>query len=193
MQEAVAAYQPTHIGFVCTLSTASSTFILGFVWNFIRGLDDDEYCDAIWGIITGYNAVDAMNLVAGSSGFEIKTVHGGTKAYFYKVARNYTWAEAFFLANQALKFDILNNTPGTDSMGSIVLTEYSPKELHYLFNSENDELVVFSEIYYDKGWNVFIDGKETPYFRDDYVLRAMIVPAGDHEIIWKFEPKVYYV
>jgi hypothetical protein len=277
VQEDVAAYQPTHIGFVCTLSTASSTFILGFVWNFIRGLDDDEYCDAIWGIITGYNAEDAMNLVTGSSGFEIKTVlggttscdltyytqgigtsestygsysvkypdsagataytdgptdrtnwlvtmineginifnydpvdifytsghgnynvwqlhypgsdlegffrsssgqvygdphsgpdtnissthpkiyfglgnckigkisgggsmapswihsggayqytgyvinegsgshqHGGTKAYFYKVARNYTWAEAFFLANQALKFDILNNTPGTD-------------------------------------------------------------------------------
>jgi hypothetical protein len=277
VQEAVADYQPTHIGFVCTLSTASSTFILGFVWNFIRGLDDDEYCDAIWGIITGYNAEDAMNLVTGSSGFEIKTVlggttgcdliyytqgigtsectygsyyvkypdsagttaytdgptdrtnwlvtmineginifnydqadifytsghgnynvwqlhypgsdlegffrsssgqvygdphsgpdtninsthpkiyfglgnckigkisggssmapswihtggayqytgyvinegsgshqHGGTKAYFYKVARNYTWAEAFFLANQALKFDILNNTPGTD-------------------------------------------------------------------------------
>ncbi|MCK4637785.1 MAG: T9SS type A sorting domain-containing protein [Bacteroidales bacterium] len=277
VQEAVAAYQPTHIGFVSTLSTASSTFILGFVWNFIRGLDDDEYCDAIWGIITGYNAEDAMNIVTGSSGFEIKTVlggttscdltyytqgigtsestygsyfvkypdfagttaytdgptdrtnwlvtmineginifnydpvdifytsghgnynvwqlhypdsdlegffrsssgqvygdphsgldtninsthpkiyfglgnckigkisggssmapswihsggayqytgyvinegsgshqHGGTKAYFYKVARNYTWAEAFFLANQALKFDIFNNTPGTD-------------------------------------------------------------------------------
>lgn len=86
-----------------------------------------------------------------------------------------------------------NYTPGTDSMGSIVLTKYSPKELHYLFNSANDELVVFSEIYYDKGWNVFIDGEEAPYFRADYVLRAMLVPAGNHEIIWKFEPKVYYV
>lgn len=277
VQEAVAVYQPTHIGFVSTLSNASSTFIYSYVWNFMRELDDDEYCDAIWGIITGYNAEDAMNLITGSSGFEIKTVlggttscdltyytqgigtsestygsyyvkypdstgttvytdgptdrtnwlvtmineginifnydpvdifytsghgnynvwqlhypdsdlegffrassgqvygdphsgpdtninsihpkiyfglgnckigkisggssmapswihtggayqytgyvinegsgshqHGGTKAYFYKVARNYTWAEAFFLANQALKFDILNNTPGTN-------------------------------------------------------------------------------
>jgi len=76
--------------------------------------------------------------------------------------------------------------------GAIRLTSYKPNELVYKFNSAKDELVVFSEIYYDKGWKVFIDGKEMPYFRADYVLRAMIVPAGQHEITWKFEPKAYY-
>jgi len=53
-------------------------------------------------------------------------------------------------------------------------------------------MVIFSEIYYDKGWNVYIDNEKLPYFRADYVLRGMIVPAGEHEIIWKFEPKAYY-
>lgn len=76
--------------------------------------------------------------------------------------------------------------------GSVLLTSYQPNELSYKFDSEEDELVVFSEIYYDKGWNVYIDGEKIPYFRANYVLRAMVVPAGNHEIVWKFEPKVYY-
>jgi hypothetical protein len=85
------------------------------------------------------------------------------------------------------KFQIYKGEKGT-----IGLTSYKPNELIYKFNSTKNELVVFSEIYYDKGWKVFIDGKEMPYFRADYVLRAMLVPAGKHEITWKFEPKVYY-
>jgi uncharacterized membrane protein YfhO len=72
------------------------------------------------------------------------------------------------------------------------LTSYAPNNLVYDFNSSNDELVVFSEIYYDKGWNVYIDGEKLPYFRANYVLRAMVVPAGNHEIVWKFEPAVYH-
>ena len=51
---------------------------------------------------------------------------------------------------------------------------------------------MFSEIYYDKGWNVYLDGKLTPYFRANYVLRAMVIPAGTKKIEWKFEPAVYY-
>jgi len=83
-------------------------------------------------------------------------------------------------------------TINSDLGASIKLTSYKPNELKYSFNSSQEEMVVFSEIYYDKGWNVYVDGEQKPYFRADYVLRAMLVPAGNHEIVWKFEPVVYH-
>ncbi|MBE0639652.1 MAG: YfhO family protein [Bacteroidales bacterium] len=80
---------------------------------------------------------------------------------------------------------------GADSLAAVKLTSYKPNELIYSFESGRNELVVFSEIHYDKGWNAYIDGNEMPYLRANYVLRAMMVPAGNHEIVWKFEPNVY--
>ncbi|MDY0101441.1 MAG: YfhO family protein [Lentimicrobium sp.] len=78
-----------------------------------------------------------------------------------------------------------------DSTASIELSEYQPNKLRYAFNSAVDQLTVFSEIYYDKGWNAYVDGKKVPHFRADYVLRAMVIPAGKHEIEFRFEPKVF--
>ncbi len=80
-----------------------------------------------------------------------------------------------------------------DSLATIVLTDYKPNALTYKSSASKEQLAVFSEIYYDKGWNAYIDGKLSPYFRADYVLRAMIVPAGNHVIEFKFEPRVYKV
>jgi hypothetical protein len=78
-----------------------------------------------------------------------------------------------------------------DSLATIELTDYKPNHLTYKSVTRKDQLAVFSEIYYDKGWNAYIDGKPAPHFRANYVLRAMIVPAGTHTIEYKFEPKVY--
>ncbi|MCD4772867.1 MAG: YfhO family protein [Bacteroidales bacterium] len=82
---------------------------------------------------------------------------------------------------------------GIDSTASIKLKHYKPNELRYKFNSGKDQLVVFSEIYYKMGWNAYVDGNLTPHFRANYVLRGMIIPAGEHNIIFKFEPKVYSI
>ena len=70
----------------------------------------------------------------------------------------------------------------------IKLTDYTPKSLTYRVSSSKPGTVVFSEIYYPYGWKATIDGKSADYFRADYILRAMNVPAGSHTINFTFEP-----
>lgn len=79
-----------------------------------------------------------------------------------------------------------------DLAGKIELTEYQPNYLKYDFNATSDQFTVFSDIYYDKGWNAYIDGEPVSHFRVNYILRALVVPAGKHTIEFKFEPKSYY-
>ena len=78
-----------------------------------------------------------------------------------------------------------------DSSASIKRTSYKPNHLIYQSSSKVSAIAVFSEIYYDKGWNAYIDGKPAKYFRANYVLRAMNVPAGKHTVEFKFEPRMY--
>jgi hypothetical protein len=75
---------------------------------------------------------------------------------------------------------------------TIELTSYKPNELLYKYSSAGERLAVFSEIYYPAGWKAYIDGKENEHFRANYVLRAMVVPAGSHEIRFEFRPASYY-
>jgi len=76
---------------------------------------------------------------------------------------------------------------------SIDLDIYKPNYLKYTSQTQFPALAVFSEIYYKDGWNVYVDGEKSDYFRANYVLRAMQVPAGNHTIEFKFEPKVYKI
>lgn len=75
--------------------------------------------------------------------------------------------------------------------GSIVLKSYQPNHLVYESDTRSDEFAVFSEIYYPKGWNAYVDGQLKPHAGVDYVLRGMPIPAGKHEIEFKFEPQTY--
>lgn len=75
--------------------------------------------------------------------------------------------------------------------GQITHTSYAPNELKYQADMNSEGLVVFSEIYYPEGWIATIDGTETEILRTDYLLRGLIVPAGTHEIVFKFLPKSY--
>lgn len=78
-----------------------------------------------------------------------------------------------------------------DTTSKIELTEYKPNRLKYKSTAKSEQLGIFSEIYYDKGWEAYIDGKPTPHFRADWTLRAMRIPSGDHEIEFKFIPHGY--
>jgi uncharacterized membrane protein YfhO len=78
-----------------------------------------------------------------------------------------------------------------DSSAAIVLTKYGTNVLNYTSTSKQELPAIFSEIYYPEGWNCYIDGKESPSFRANYILRGAIIPAGKHTIQWKFEPKTF--
>jgi hypothetical protein len=78
-----------------------------------------------------------------------------------------------------------------DSTASIQLTSYKPNDLIYKSRSNTPQVAIFSEIYYPKGWNVYVDGKKSSYFSADYLLRGMKVPAGEHTIEYRFEPSSY--
>jgi len=80
-----------------------------------------------------------------------------------------------------------------DSTAYIKLSEYKPNHLTYDFVSKVPQLTVFSEIYYPKGWQAYIDGKPVDHFRVNYVLRAMVIPAGKHKIEFDFHPKGYFI
>jgi hypothetical protein len=76
-----------------------------------------------------------------------------------------------------------------DSTATISLSKYGVNELAYTSNSTIPMNAVFSEIYYSDGWNCYIDGKKTDkIFRANYILRGALIPAGNHKIVWKFEP-----
>ncbi len=80
-----------------------------------------------------------------------------------------------------------------DSSSIIALIKYEPNHLTYNFSSKTDQVAVFSEIYYDSGWNAYVNGQKVPYVRANYLLRAMPLKAGAYEIDFKFEPKSYSV
>lgn len=83
-----------------------------------------------------------------------------------------------------------NKPVQADSTAFINLTKYEPNELEFKSQSKTPQLAVFSEIYYPHGWKVSVDGKEVPYIKADYLLRAVHVPAGSHQIRMVFEPEV---
>ena len=84
--------------------------------------------------------------------------------------------------------------------GQIKETVYEPGHIKYTYSTSGEQFVVFSEVYYNpningdwhKGdWQSFIDGKPVDHIRCNYTLRGMVVPAGNHEIEFKFEPRSY--
>lgn len=86
--------------------------------------------------------------------------------------------------------DQISNDFNYDPEAEVELVKYHPNELIYQVSADNKQFIIFSENYYKPGWQAYIDGKPVEHVQVNYVLRGMNVPAGNHEVIFKFEPEV---
>ena len=89
--------------------------------------------------------------------------------------------------------NLVGDFDATPAEGAIQLIDYKPNELKYAFDSSKDEMVVFSEIWTKQGWTMWIDGVESPLLRANYILRAAVIPAGQHEIVMRYEPSIWRI
>lgn len=96
--------------------------------------------------------------------------------------------DAEAVADKSMEAILGNATPG-DSTDVIIPTSYAPNRLSYKSTTTTPRVAVFSEVYFPWGWNATIDGNPAEIARVNYVLRAMVIPAGTHEITMTFDPK----
>jgi hypothetical protein len=87
--------------------------------------------------------------------------------------------------------DFIVSNSAIDNAASIKLTSYHPEKLEYSYSAETENNVAFSEVFYDKGWNAYIDNQPVDHFRLNYILRGLKVPAGKHSIRFEYDPKTF--
>ena len=97
------------------------------------------------------------------------------------------------IIDERFKAELGDITLNNDSTSSIKLTKYAPMQLDFESNANGNQFAVFSDIYYNKGWNVYVDGVKADYVRVNYLLRGMKIASGKHSIVFKFEPEGYIV
>jgi hypothetical protein len=175
------------------------------IQKMVKGLNEKQTIDSIFKQLPVINMLNTRYIIYDLNQQPIRNPFSMGNAWFvedYKIVENadeeITAMNNFdpsetAIIDQRFKSFMEGKQFSKDSDGSIVLTEYQPNYLKYSSQADTEQLAVFSEIYYDKGWESFIDGKKAPHFRIDYVLRAMVLPPGQHEIEFKFEPQSYYL
>jgi hypothetical protein len=141
-------------------------------------------------IITDPNGQPLVNPYANGNAWLVKKVQLAGNADEEMKLLGEIDTKTVLVADKKYAAEINTNT-GKDTSATISLISYKPNHLIYEFKSNSDQVAVFSEIYYDKGWNAYINGETVPYFRANYLLRAMNLKAGAYKIEFKFEPKSY--
>ncbi|GGW88232.1 YfhO family protein [Salegentibacter mishustinae] len=93
------------------------------------------------------------------------------------------------VVNSEFKSEVSEDFKATGN-AEIQLQSYQPNELVYKTNASSPQFVVFSEMYYQPGWQAYLDGEKVEHVRANYLLRAMNIPAGEHTVTFRFEPEV---
>ena len=94
------------------------------------------------------------------------------------------------VVNESFKASI-KQLPVADSLASIKISERQNDKITYAFNASAPQFAVLSEIYYNRGWNAYVDGQKADYVKTNYALRGIAIPAGKHTVDFRFEPTAY--
>lgn len=116
------------------------------------------------------------------------------------IGDDFSWAQEAFPAGASGsgQAGTVASHDGLAESDSIVMTHYAPNELRYSYSTGSDRAVIFSEIYYPEGWTLTCipagegtSSEELPLFRADWILRGAIIPAGEGELVMRFDPQSY--
>lgn len=174
------------------------------IQNLVYGLNHPNSDSLLPGLMARQQVLHMLNMkyvILNPKGEPLRNPYAFGHAWFVKDVMTVPNADKDILAlnlvdlrkTAVVDTRFANETKGAgfDSAASIKLTSYKANHLVYESNSSADQIAVFSEIYFKNGWNAYVDGKLTPHFRANYILRAMKVPSGKHKIEFKFEPEMY--
>ena len=173
--------------------------------SLITAFQKPESIDSVMALLPVINMLNTKYYIYDLNQPPLTNAHALGNAWFVKSAKVVDSADqevtaiknfdpkSTAIVNKSFDKDLSGFTSGSGE-GEIKLTEYQPNDLKYEATvNSGSQLAVFSEIYYPKGWKSFIDGNETPHIQVDYVLRGLVIPAGKHQVEFKFEPNSYYL
>ncbi|MCZ8283858.1 MAG: YfhO family protein, partial [Bacteroidia bacterium] len=170
----------------------------------LRAVDSDSAMASLTAKLPVLNMLNTRYLIYPGKDrlIPIKNPEANGNAWFVKQVKTVANADSEIVSlehtntkTQALiqpkNLEGINPAESYTAEGSIRMASYQPNHLVYESDTKEKAFAVFSEIYYPKGWNAYVDGNQAPYTCVDYLLRGMEVPAGKHTIEFKFEPAVY--
>jgi hypothetical protein len=171
----------------------------------LKNIKTQEELDAVFAGLNSLNMLNTRYIIYNTEAAPLTNPHALGNAWFvenYKIAANaneeIATIKSFKVESTAVidrQFEkyLSGKSFRKEAQSSIKLKTYAPNKLVYQSNSTSEQLAVFSEIYYPKGWVAKIDGVETPHFRANYILRSMLIPSGSHEIVFEFKPQSYKI
>lgn len=178
-----------------------------FYKNINKAAQNDSALSLLFSQLHVLNMLNTKYLILpvgeeGNSAIPLKNTQANGNAWFVKTLLTVQTADSEIVGmrrintkveavlNQRFKTE-LNLKDTYTAEGSIKLLTYAPNKLSYTADCNSEQFAVFSEIYYAKGWNAYVDGQLMPHAQVNYVLRGMKIPAGTHSIEFKFEPSTY--
>lgn len=171
----------------------------------LREVKSDSAMQTLLQSLYGFNMLNAEYIIYNAKAAPIKNPQALGNAWFVNKINWVKNADEEILAmkpdfnpsteafiDERFKDQLGSFNPTNDENNQIKLLEYSPNKLVYSSKTTSEALAIFSEVYYAKGWQASIDGKNMDHFRANYILRGLKVPAGEHQIVFEFKPALYY-